>query len=157
MQKKCNAPNNNPPNGTKNGRQKEGNLLPRKLSPKRCFQKEQEAKEFPKYLQKNRKQKYPHHRLIPFITSRLVGSVGPMSPPAKKMLLWIGSPRAMATANAMRTELALRALPQWRSRSTRLEWMGIPSRRRDCEPNEVGWEEGGSMRCRQVGRSGQHL
>ena len=46
-----------------------------------------------------------------------------MSPPAKKMLLWIGSPRAMATANAMRTELALRALPRWRSRcQLRLSW-----------------------------------
>jgi hypothetical protein len=29
----------------KKGRQKEGNLPPRKLSPKKCLQKEQEAKE----------------------------------------------------------------------------------------------------------------
>jgi hypothetical protein len=41
------------------GRQKEGNLPPRKLSPKKCLQKEQEAKEFFKYLQKNRKQNIP--------------------------------------------------------------------------------------------------
>jgi hypothetical protein len=83
------------------------------------------SKNIPKYLQKNRKQKispstskrtgskkypqvppkeqeakiYPHHRLGPFIQSKLVGSAGPMSPTTKKALLWIGSPWAMAAAN----------------------------------------------------------
>jgi hypothetical protein len=43
MQKKDNAPCNNQLKRTKNGRQKEGKLLPRKLSPKKCLQKEQKA------------------------------------------------------------------------------------------------------------------
>jgi hypothetical protein len=38
-QKKVNAPFNNYLKRTKNGRQKEGNCQPRKLSPERCFQK----------------------------------------------------------------------------------------------------------------------
>jgi hypothetical protein len=39
MQEKDNAPCKNQLNRTKNGRQKEGILLPRKLSPKKCLQK----------------------------------------------------------------------------------------------------------------------
>ncbi len=102
----------------KKGRQKEGNLTPRKLSPKKCFQRNQEATESPKCLQKNSKQqiphvppkeheatKFPHVYLSPSIHRRLVGSAGPMSPPAKKVLLWIGSLGAMAAAN-MATRLA---------------------------------------------------
>jgi hypothetical protein len=143
----------------KKERQKEGNLLPRKLSPKKCFQRNKKQKNslstskrtgskiIPKCLQKNRKQRIPHVRLTPSIHSRLVGSVGPMSPTTKKVLLCIGGSGAMATASAMR-KLASRALPRWGSRSTRLGWVSIPSYRRD-------WGEGRSMRCR--GRSGRHL
>jgi hypothetical protein len=48
MQKKDNAPCNNQLKRIKRkGRQKEGNLPPRKLSPKKCFQKNQEAKKSP--------------------------------------------------------------------------------------------------------------
>jgi hypothetical protein len=83
------------------------------------------SNKFPTCLQKNRKQqnspcaskrtgsikiphvppkeqeatKFPHVCLSPSIHSRLVGSAGPMSPPTKNVLLWIGSPGAMATAN----------------------------------------------------------
>jgi hypothetical protein len=170
MQKKDNASFNNQPNRTKRKEDKrkvtfhQENCLPKSASKRarsknipKCLLKNRKQKNSPSNSKNNRKQNYPHHRLIPSITSRLVGSAGPMSPPAKKMLLWIGSLRAMATANAMRTELASCALPQWRSRSTHLEWMGIPSRRRDCESNKVGWEVGGSMRCCRVGHSGRNL
>jgi hypothetical protein len=44
----------------KKGRQKEGNLPPRKLSPKKCLQKNKKQKKSPKCLQKNRKQQNPH-------------------------------------------------------------------------------------------------
>jgi hypothetical protein len=44
----------------KKRRQKEGNLPPRKLSPKKCFQRNQEATESPRCLQKNSKQQIPH-------------------------------------------------------------------------------------------------
>jgi hypothetical protein len=85
-----------------------------KIIPK-CLQKNRKQKNSPSNSKNNRKQNYPHHRLIPSITSRLVGSTEPMSPPAKKVLLWIGSPRAMAAANtktrsgasAYRLELAV--------------------------------------------------
>jgi hypothetical protein len=70
----------------KKGRQKEGNLPPRKLSPKNC-------------LQKSRKQKNSHRCLGPSIHSRLVGSSWPMSPTTKKVLMWIGGSGAMAATN----------------------------------------------------------
>jgi hypothetical protein len=44
----------------KKGRQKEGNLPPRKIITQKVPPKEQEAKEIPKYLQKNRKQWISH-------------------------------------------------------------------------------------------------
>jgi hypothetical protein len=47
IQKKVNAPCNNQLKRTKNGRQKEGKLQPRKLSPENCLQKNQEATESP--------------------------------------------------------------------------------------------------------------
>ncbi len=121
--------------------------------------KEQEAKEFPKYLQKNRKQQYPHvppkeqeatkfpHvRISSSIHLRLVGSVGPMlpttkkglrwigspwlmSPPAKKVLLWIGSPGAMASANMMTRLGALAYRLQWTA-GGRQWWRGQHSRQK---------------------------
>jgi hypothetical protein len=51
MQKKDNAPCNNRPIRTKRKEdKKEGNLSPRELSPKKCFQNNQEATESPKCL-----------------------------------------------------------------------------------------------------------
>jgi hypothetical protein len=44
----------------KKGTQKEGNLPPRKLSPKKGLQKNKKQKKSPKCFQKNRKQQYPH-------------------------------------------------------------------------------------------------
>jgi hypothetical protein len=83
----------------KKGRQKEGNLPSRKLSPKKCLQKNKKQKNSPSASKKTGSSKIPHIRLTPSIHSRLVGSPGLMSPPAKKVLLWIGSPGAMAAAN----------------------------------------------------------
>jgi hypothetical protein len=118
MQKKDNAPFNNQPIRTKRKEDKkkvtfhQENCLPKSAFKRTRKQqncpsasKEQEATNSPKYLQKNRKQQNPHIRSSPSILSRLVGSAGPMSPPAKKVLLWIGSPGGMAAAN-MATRLA---------------------------------------------------
>jgi hypothetical protein len=103
MQKKDNAPCNNQSIRTKRKEdKKEGNLPPRKLSPKKCLQKNKKQKNPPSATKKEKKKgsnKIPHIRLSPSILSRLVGSMGPMSPPAKKVLLWIESPGAMAAAN----------------------------------------------------------
>jgi hypothetical protein len=137
----------------KKGRQREGNLPPRKLSPKKCLQKSKKQKNSLSTSKRTGSKIIPTTAYSHPLPVDWFGARGRCCR-ANEVLLWIGSPGAMATANAMRTELALRTL---RSRSTRLEWMGIPSRCSDCEPNEVGWEERGSMRCRQVGRSGRHL
>jgi hypothetical protein len=54
MQKKDNAPCNNQLKRTKKkGRQKEGNLPPRKLSPKKCLQKKTRKQQNPHYLRNN--------------------------------------------------------------------------------------------------------
>jgi hypothetical protein len=89
----------------KKGRQKEDNLPPRKLSPKKCLQKNNKQKNPPSVSKRTGSNNIPHPRLSPSIHSRLVGSAGPMSPPAKKVLLWIGSPGAMAATNT-KTRLA---------------------------------------------------
>jgi hypothetical protein len=66
----------------------------------------------------------PPPGFIPSITSRMVGSARPMTPPAKKRLHLIGSTRAMTLSFMTRTWLALRALLWWRRC---LEWIGGPS------------------------------
>ncbi len=75
--------------------------------------KAQEAKEFPKYLQKNRKQKYLYHRLGPSIQSKLVGSAGPMLSTTKKVLMWIGGSGAMAATNTTTRSGALAYRPEF--------------------------------------------
>jgi hypothetical protein len=57
---KDNAPCNNQPKEPKESKTKKGNLPRRKLSPKKCLQKNKKQKKSPKCLQKNRKQQYPH-------------------------------------------------------------------------------------------------
>jgi hypothetical protein len=87
----------------KKGRQKEGNLPHRKLPPKKCLQKSKKQKNPPSASKRTGSNKIPHIRLTTSIHSRLVWSPGWMAPPAKKVLLWIGSPGAMAAVNtAMR-------------------------------------------------------
>jgi hypothetical protein len=68
--------------------------------------------------------------LSQYIQSRLVGSAGLMSLPAKKVLLWIRSLGAMPLANATRMVLALCALPWWWIQATNTEWMGSHSPQR---------------------------
>jgi hypothetical protein len=135
MQKKENTPCNNQLKRTKRkGRQKEGNLPPRKLSPEKCLQKNQEATESP-LLKKQLNspclsQQIPLPCLSLSIQSRLVRCAGPMLPSAKKVLLWIGSPGAMMVADTKRSVLASCALPWWWSQATSTEWMGNNSLQR---------------------------
>ncbi len=143
MQKKSNAPNDNPPNGTKNGRPEEVNFVKKQVSQRTNFFENIESR-------KTRTKSSPPPRLspsIPSIPSRLVGSVRLMTSAANRRPRLVGSTRAITMASVMR-KLALRALPRWGSRSTRLGWVSIPSHRRD-------WGEGRSMRY--SGRSGRHL
>ena len=55
----------------KKGRQKEGNRPPRKLSPKKCLQKNKKQKKSPKCLQKNRKQQIPPCPLKPIYSLKI--------------------------------------------------------------------------------------
>jgi hypothetical protein len=57
---KDNAPCNNQPKEPKERKTKKDDLPPRKLSPKKGIQRNQEATELPRCLQKNRKQQIPH-------------------------------------------------------------------------------------------------
>jgi hypothetical protein len=60
MQKKDNAPCNNQLKRTKRkGRQKEGNLPPRKLSPEKCFQKNTKQKNSPSASKRTGSNKIP--------------------------------------------------------------------------------------------------
>ncbi len=64
--------------------------------------------------------------------------------------------RAMTPADAMRPLLATRVLPVWKSRSTRTEWMGIPSPGRKKSPVvESKGLEGGSML--ELSRTGMYV
>jgi hypothetical protein len=76
----------------KEGRQKEGSVPPRKMSPKKCLRKikkqqnppTEETNESPSIALAD---EFPLHRLSPSIQSRLVRCAGPMLPLAKKVLL----------------------------------------------------------------------
>ncbi len=87
MQKKDNAPCNNQPIRTKRMEDKKKVTFHQENCPPKSASK------------RTRKQQNPHVRSSPSILSRLVGSAGPVLPPAKKVLQWIGSPGAMAAAN----------------------------------------------------------
>ena len=105
MQKKDNAPNNQPKKNQKMEDKKKGSLQPRN-----CLHSSAS-----KGTRSNRTINTAPHHLSQSPSSRLIRGLRPMTPTTSKMIQWIGGPRAMSSANSTRTVLLPWAFPRWKN------------------------------------------